>query len=91
MPHPSHDTPGTLRRAPAPSFAHAICLDRPHPDMPRWEVIDFYGTLHDNYPENDDHVSDWPIVYVPATPKAWADKTSRLPAPRNTDQQETTR
>lgn len=91
MPHPSHDVPGTLRRAPAPSFAHALCLDQG--GVPeRWQISDIYGCM-DNTHAHDDDVSTWPIVYVPAPADQWATKTSHLPvAPTSRDdEQEITR
>jgi hypothetical protein len=90
MPHPSHDAPGTLRRAPAPSFAHALLLEQGDAET-RWQISDLYG-LMDNTLATDDEVATWPVVYIPAPANAWADKTSNLPAhPTSLDEQETTR
>lgn len=83
MPHPSLDVPGTLRRAPAPSFAHAICLDQGvyldtgHNHPLRWQISDAYG-LMDNTLTHDDAVTTWPVVYIPATTDQWAEQTSHL-------------
>lgn len=93
MPHPSHDAPGTLRRAPAPSFAHALCLDQ-NGSPYRWQIIDIWG-LDNSAPEHDDEVVTWPVVYIPAPQDQWAEKTSHLPIYTNlaqhADAQESTR
>jgi len=59
---------GTVRRALAPSFAHAILLDQGGHDK-RWEVIDLYGSME---VLTDDEVKDWPIVYTPVDDEEWA-------------------
>lgn len=91
MPHPSHDVPGTLRRAPAPSFAHALCLDQM--DEPeRWQISDLYGLMGASL-ATDDEVATWPVVYTPTPNSQWATKTSHLPIHPDLgrDPQETTR
>lgn len=92
MPHPSHDATGTLRRAPAPSFAHALCLDQgDHPN--RWQISDAYGLMGASL-AHDDEVATWPIVYTPTHDDQWATKTIHLPiypAHLELDEQETTR
>lgn len=69
--HPNEDKPGTLRRAPAPSFAHALCLDQMG-SARRWEVSDLYGSIEGESLHTDDQVTDWPIVYTPIPHSEWA-------------------
>lgn len=58
---------GTVRRAPSPSFAHAILLDQfGKPET--WLIIDVYGSME---VETDVDVKDWPIVYIPTPDEVW--------------------
>lgn len=58
---------GTVRRAPSPSFAHAILLDQAGREQ-QWQIIDLYGPME---VETDADVAGWPIVYVPASDEVW--------------------
>lgn len=62
---------GTVRRCPAPGFAHAILLDQGNREQ-AWEVIDLYSSTGDTY--TDAQVADWPIVYTPMDDEEWDDK-----------------
>lgn len=57
---------GTVRRAPAPSFAHAILLDQF--DRDSWHVVDLYGPISIL---GDAEVANWPIVYTPMDDEKW--------------------
>jgi hypothetical protein len=57
---------GTIRRAPAPSFAHAILLDQP--DNRVWQIIDLYGPME---LVTDNEVKDWPVAYTPVDDEEW--------------------
>lgn len=73
--HPNGLAYGTVRRSPAPSFAHAILLDqggRPQ----TWELIDLYGSME---VLTDAEVEHWPIVYTPIDDEQWeSDKEASL-------------
>lgn len=66
---------GTVRRAPAPSFAHAILLDQMGREQ-CWQVIDLYGPMEI---ETDVDVQDWPIVYIPAPDETWREVVPPIP------------
>lgn len=66
--HPNGLAFGTVRRAPAPSFAHAILLDQ-GTQTNCWQVIDLYGPM-ELVP--DEEVTDWKIVYTPVDDEKWA-------------------
>ena len=66
---------GTVRRAPAPSFAHAILLDQMGREQ-EWQIIDVYGPME---VETDVDVQDWPIVYIPAPDEVWQEIVPPIP------------
>lgn len=68
---------GTVRRAPAPSFAHAILLDQMDREQ-CWQVVDLYGPMA---VETDVDVQDWPIVYLPAPDEIWQEVVPPIPFP----------
>lgn len=53
---------GTVRRSPAPSYAHAISSGEVGEEF--WVVFDFYGELPDDFVSLETILS-WPIVYTP--------------------------
>lgn len=61
---------GTVRRAPAPSFAHAILCDQGG-SPERWEIVDAYSTVSAKQ-HRDEEVEDWEIVYRPVPDEVWA-------------------
>jgi hypothetical protein len=63
---------GTIRRAPAPSFAHAIKIDQGGHEK-EWEIIDLYGsiTFFEGI-QTEETVKDWPIVYTPMPDDEWS-------------------
>lgn len=68
--HPNGLPYGTVRREPAPGFAHAILLDQGGYHR-TWEVIDLYGPCGTR---TDEQVADWPIVYTPLDDEVWAER-----------------
>lgn len=74
MSDPKSDPYGTVRRALAPSFAHAIKLDQGEREL-CWLVIDAYGPLWDDTMSHGDEVKDWPVVYVPMPAAEWKEKS----------------
>lgn len=68
--HPNGLPFGTVRRSPAPSFAHAILLDQFN-DPHCWQVIDLYGPIET---VTDEKVQHWTIVYQPADDEEWAQR-----------------
>lgn len=65
--HPNGLAYGTVRRQPAPSFAHAILLDQGGHEK-TWELIDLYGSME---MLTDAEVAAWPIVYTPIDDGEW--------------------
>lgn len=66
--HPNGLPFGTIRRAPAPSFTHAILLDQ-FTDSRCWQIIDVYGPMEIM---TDEDVKGWKIVYTPMDDAEWA-------------------
>lgn len=66
--HPNELAYGTVRRSPAPGFAHAILLDQ-FTDPHCWQIIDLYGPMEI---VTDEDVKDWEIVYTPVDDEEWA-------------------
>lgn len=78
--HPINGLPyGTLKRAPAPSFAHALLLDQMG-DSKCWQVMDLYGSLQAACVD-DAEVEDWPIVYTPIDDEEWRAQTYHFTPP----------
>ena len=71
MSDPKSDPVGTVRRALAPSFAHAIKLDQGSAEL-EWLLVDAYGPLWHDTMLSGDEVKDWPVVYVPLPDQLWA-------------------
>ena len=65
--HPNGLRYGTTRRAPAPSFAHAILLDQGG-NAKTWLLVDLYSDME---LLTDAEVSRWPIVYTPELDTEW--------------------
>lgn len=63
------DSYGTLRRGPAPSFAHAIKIDQGGA-ADCWEIVDLYG-IGSSPLLTDEQVKDWPVVYTPMPDEEW--------------------
>lgn len=73
----NHLPHGTVKRAPT-GFAHAILLDQMG-QAAKWYVLDLYGPMGDRREDvvDDQHVADWPIVYVPAPDEVWKAMTTQ--------------